>query len=354
MKKLLDKQKQWQLNKSRKELEKRTKRNKSIKKRNENRLSNSPNKSINHTIVKHNQTIKLTAPNVLSVFQNPIDTLKFFDTVREKVKAATVNNQLFFDLSNIQVVTIDSVMYLIAIIRNTKKIKSLQITCSGNMPNDQKAKRVIESSGFYQFVSPLYNYNHYKINDSINITQGIDADPILAGSICDFVHYHSTLGRKETRPLYKMIIELMTNTKQHAYNKNNVMDRNWYIYVEDSHAYLSFVFLDTGAGIPNTIKMKNLVEMIKGALDIDDANFIASAFDVTQMRSETKLSYRGKGLPEIYKRIKENYIEDFSVVSGKGKCDFIDNGVINRTNMNNSIEGTMFCWKLYKHKGEGE
>lgn len=348
MKKLTEKQKRWQLIKIKKELAKRTKKNKKIKRRNDNQPKNIRHSNTNFPSVNHNHTHKLKAPRILSVFQNPIETLRFFNTVREKIIIATVNTQLFFDLSSIESVSIDSVMYLIAIITNTRKIKSLQITCAGNMPENPKAKQVIESSGFYQYVSPLYKYNQSNINDSIKITQGREADPKLAGSICDFVHYHSTFGRIETRPLYKMILELMANTKQHAYTKDMSMDRNWYIYVEDSPTKLSFVFLDTGAGIPNTIRMKNLIEKIKGALDIDDAYFIASAFDVSQLRSETKLSYRGKGLPEIYKRITEKYIKGFSVVSGRGKCDFTDDGVIKRTNLNNSIEGTMFCWKLYK------
>ena len=348
MKKLFDKQKHWQINKINKELLRRTKKNKGIRKRNTNQLNSSSHSQINHAKIKHSHTVRLTAPTILSVFQDPTETLRFFNTVRDKVKTATVNTELFFDLSNIKIVPIDSVMYLIAIIRNTKKIKSLHIQCLGNMPADPKARHVIESSGFYRYVSPLYKYNKQKIHDSINITQGIDADSVLAASICDFVHFHSTLGIKETRPLYKMILELMANTKQHAYNQNNVMDRNWYVYVEDNNDYLSFIFLDTGLGIPNTIKTKNIFEKIKETFDLDDAFFIASAFDVSQMRSETKLSYRGKGLPEIYKRIKESYIEDFSVVSGKGKCDFSNNGVITKTNMNNSIEGTMLCWKLNK------
>lgn len=307
--------------------------------------------SSNIISVKTRKTSRISivkAPSVLSLVNNPLETLIFFRKVKKTIKSMVPNGNLLFDLSAIVEVTVDAIMYFIATLKNTKRIKSLRIHCQGNFPSNSQSREIFETCGFYEYVSVQSQYSFPKQNNNIKITRGKEANPILAGEICSFVHSHSKLNRLDTKFLYSMILELMTNTKQHAYNDNVSMDCNWYIFVEDLEDCLSFVFLDTGAGIPNTIKTKGFTEMIKNYLNISDASFIASAFKGDVLRSETKLSYRGRGLPEIYKRTANQYINNFLVISGFGKCVLMPNGEIIETNFANDLLGTLFCWKIKK------
>ena len=86
---------------------------------------------------------------------------------------------------------------------------------------------------------------------------------------------------------------------------------------------------------------------IKNALNADDAYFIASALR-GEVRSETRLAYRGKGLPEVYNRASSKYIDDFSIISGFGRCDISEDGEIIETKLGDELAGTMLCWKLVK------
>lgn len=350
MKKLNQKNKNWLLAKSKKEIHRRHKRNKKGKIKH-SKVIIYPKRSVaNASSNSHinNRNSIVNAPTILSLVDNPLETLNFFKKVKNIIKSILPNGSLFFDLSGVDNVTVDAIMYLIATIKNTRRIKSFNIQCLGNFPSNSLSRTIFETCGFYKYVSVQSRYNNLQQNDNIKITRGRMADPVLAGEICSFVHTHSTLNRLDTKFLYAMVLELMTNTKQHAYNDNVSMDNNWYVFVEDSNEYLSFVFLDTGTGIPNTIRTKGLTEKFKNTFNFNDAAFIASAFKGDVLRSETGLSYRGRGLPEIYNRVANKYIEDFLVISGFGQCVFLPNGEIAETNFDSDLIGTMFCWKIKK------
>ena len=290
----------------------------------------------------------VTAPSNLSFFSNPSETLSFFRKVNERIFDTKYRGYIYFDLSKIETVSVDAIMYLIAMIKNTKRLKAYQIDCLGNVPANENARRIIERCGFYHHVSSKYKFNVSDEYDHINITRGKEANPIFAGNVCKFVHEHSNIDRVKTKSLYTMIIELMANTKQHAYNNNNAMEENWYVFVEDRESYMKFVFLDTGAGIPNTIRTKGLLEKFKNLFSYDDAYFIASALKGEILRSETNLEYRGQGLPEIYKRASSSYIDKFSVVSGRGKCYIDNNGDIVEENLTDELTGTLLSWIINK------
>ena len=340
LKKIQAKQKQWLLAKS-------TNAIKRLQKNNKKRVpaANRSSQVGRSTIFNHACKNRVVAPKVFGMIDNIDETLKFFKTVKDTIRKLRVNDTIYFDLSKVEVVSADAIMYLIATIRNTKRINVFKILCSGNAPVNPDARKKFEQSGFYDYVySGIKTGSEYV--DHIKIKSGNEAEPELAGDICDFVHKLTSLNIVDTKFLFSMIIELMTNTKQHAYNSISSMDDNWYVYVEDREDSLKFVFLDTGVGIPKTIRTK-FGEKIASLLSNNDAYFIASALR-GEFRSETRLDYRGKGLPEIYNRIISARIENFAIVSGQGKCVVDENGDIVEISLKNVLNGTLLSWNLKK------
>ena len=344
LKKLSNKQKQFLLAKSKKEMRKRIKKNRQKKLKIKIENSQEYYKTIKQAYIEK----RVKAPIILSVFDNCSETLGFFAEVSKTISSLNVSGKIYFDLSDVEQVSVDAIMYLIAIITNTKRIRSLKINCAGNIPKNSEARKTLENCGFYKYVSPQYQIKDKSSTDHINITRGKEADPILSREICDFVHQHSKNDRISTKSLYTMIMELMANTKQHAYNGDENMQNNWYVFVEDTSSFLHFIFLDTGSGIPNTVRKKSLFEKIKNKMNLDDAFFIAEALTGVELRSETNLNYRGKGLHEIYNRVLTDYISDFSIISGFGKCSVSSEGKIEKTKLSSNLTGTMLCWKLLK------
>ena len=252
-----------------------------------------------HTPERSNSGFVVHAPKILDLIHNRNESLDFFAEAISATKLCKKGQHIYFDLSSITVISVESVMYLIAILRNIKRIEAHNIICEGNSPQDYDARQLLINSGFYSYVYCKGLNPKAKGKESIRITEGKRADGVLAGQVCEFILQHSNKPRGATRRIYPLVVELMTNTRQHAYrNHFGTMEENWYIFAEDRKDYIQFVFLDTGAGIPYTIR-KNFTERVAELFIRQDAMFIASALK-GDFRTETKMEHRGKGMPEIY------------------------------------------------------
>lgn len=298
------------------------------------------------------QRFNLKAPKVFCIKENNEEAMEFFDLVFSTIRKCQKGESLFFDLSDIEIVAPGAIMYLIAVINNTRRLQMLNIKCSGNMPSNAQARVQFERVGFYNYVNSSKKITETKDSERIRILRGKESNVEITSSICDFVN--EKCGSDNlllTKRLYPMLVELMTNVKQHAYHKDmGTMNPNWYVYVENHIKYLEFVFLDTGKGIPSTVR-KNWTEKLIGAIGLDkpDAVYIAAALR-GEFRSETKEGHRGKGLPEIYKAstTRESRIKELLIVSGGGLCRVERQGNITEQNIEQNFEGTLFSWIFEK------
>lgn len=301
---------------------------------------------------RKNNRIVLRAPKVFCIKENNADTMVFFSLIFEAIKKCQKGESIFFELSDIEIVSPGAIMYLIAIINNTRRLQMLKIRCSGNVPKDTNAKKQFERVGFYNYVKVSKRIVETKDPDRIRILQGKEASVEITSSICDFVNEKCCSDNMLlTKRLYPMLVELMTNVKQHAYHKDlGKMNPNWYVYVENCTEYLEFVFLDTGNGIPTTIR-KNWTEKLKEVIGLDksDATYISAALR-GEFRTETKQGHRGKGLPEIYNASvnTESRIRELVIVSGGGFCKVNKEGTIEEQYIAKALEGTLFSWKFEK------
>lgn len=315
--------------------------------------SRSKKREPNHKAGSINRVI-VSAPRELCLFDATDTSLKFFDDVMEKIKQCGPRHTLYFDLSQVEVITPDAVMYLIAIINNTKKLRIFEIACEGNMPRDPAARAVFQDVGFFKFVYAPYTRRLSDSNRFMKIHNGTDADNALAGAFCEFVHNNCDKDYTDTKRLYPMIIELMTNTHQHAYHLPSESDGhlemypNWYIFAQDIGTAIHFVFLDIGSGIPSTVSRK-LREVFSDIFSVNnDAVYLESALKGDYSRSETKLAYRGKGLPGIYEDCMNNQICNLKIISCKAKCAVNVDGSILTQNIDSYFEGTLFSWDIAK------
>ena len=291
------------------------------------------------------QTHTLTPPDIFSLFQNSAETVAFFDKTVWTIRNCKVQDSIFFDLSKITELTTDAIMYLIAVIKNMRRLKTFRITCRGNLPIDENARDIIERSGFYSYMQSSSPHKVTGDSTHMKISSGTDADGQLASSFCDFVQKQCNMTIKDTKKLYPMLIELMTNTHQHAYRENQygMMERFWYVSAWVTQIGVHFVFLDTGVGIPATVHKKvleRMAELVAG----NDAKYIESTL-LGAFRTETKQLNRGKGLPGIYEDARNNKISNLCIVSNKGKCTVVGDG-IRSEKLNTSLEGTLFVWDI--------
>ncbi|MEL7657005.1 MAG: hypothetical protein AAGU75_13990, partial [Bacillota bacterium] len=110
-------------------------------------------KNWRHDTNKSKRKHILLAPTSLSLVQNRGETLVFFSKVLHTIKKCTVRDTIYFDLSKIEYISTDAIMYIIALIRNVPRLSALRVDRVGNLPRNQEARALIEKSGFYKFVS---------------------------------------------------------------------------------------------------------------------------------------------------------------------------------------------------------
>lgn len=287
----------------------------------------------------------LLAPENFSIFSNPEKSLSFFSDIETRVRFGSPVN---FEMKSIENLSIDTIMYFLALL---KRIKSSKVTfgIKGSAPSNRKCRDLLDSSGFYKYVnSGRTNKDLSHASEVVQITSGQKADNLIAKKICDFAISKLNLKRLEIKKLYIMIMELMTNTKHHAYGtdgKRKFLFTDWYIYVRftPGKKTIRFIFLDTGLGIPFTVKRKGL-EPVRELIGLgpNHAEYISSALK-GEFRSRTGESYRGRGLPKIYSYYKQQYINNLTIISNNGYF-----AEIKKDDMSEKLKGTLFYWELSK------
>ena len=316
------------------------------------RMHRTPGSGVSHVEQRiRGGNIPLPAPKNFSLMNNLEETLQYFHKVDSAIQRCGPNTTLYFDLSAIEDASPDAFMYIIALLKNDPRIQLLKIPCVGNEPNAEGPRDLLNKAGFFRYVSSRRFHPIESEESQLRIYRGTQSDPLLAQKICDFVHSRTAyaIDRLGTKRLFPMFIELMNNVKQHAFvydEKKAAAFCNWYTYAEDIGSELRFVFLDTGKGIPDTIR-KNFWERIP--LISTDARFIASALEGA-FRTDTGDRHRGKGLPEIYDNVKKHAIGSLRILSGKGLCIVDSDGNITERNLAYSFDGTMYVWTIEKRE----
>lgn len=290
-------------------------------------------------------------PTVFSIEKNPEETIQFYNKILLRRNEHKFGAHFYINSEAVTEVTVDALMFLIAIITDTKNNIIYKYTFEGNFPIATNAKRVYIESGFMAFVHSNSGSKIYPQTNNIQILKGKTVDSPIVGKVCEFVQENCGFSRIDTIPLYNILVELMGNTKQHAYSEKTYEVANyWYLFAEKKENKVNFVFLDTGLGIPTTVQKKfgERIPFIN-----KDSDFIKSALE-GDFRTQTRSRNRGRGLPQISECFRSGILQNIFVYAGKGCC------ILNNENQThyetfefkNKIFGTLFCWQITKCKEE--
>lgn len=290
----------------------------------------------------------MRAPKTFGFFANRDETIDYFDDIINYLLSHKKESIIMFDVSKVTYLGVDALIYLLSIIHNFKGNEKKQYRFSGNFPKDEETSQVMCRSGFLKYVRTSDKListtdNNYEIKIGGKVNQNIVVE------ICDFVNNKFGTNRLYTKFLYDILLELMMNTHQHAYNKSEFVAR-WYIFVQCEGDIIKFTFHDTGEGIPQTVS-KKMFERLGNFMFSRQVDFLISAF-LGEDRSKTKLSYRGKGLPRLFKYCSQGKIQNFSVISSKAFCKFDPSDITlsEQIELERGISGTLYYWELNRNR----
>ncbi|AHJ12994.1 hypothetical protein [Sulfurospirillum multivorans] len=318
-----------------------------LKKRHEYQLKRKqyPRYFMSHKHTQYNGAIQpgdtpfsIDAPTIFSIINNQIEMLNFFKDIKRNMNE---NCNLFIDMERVTLVTTDAIIYMLLFFDNLKEIYP-NFKLNGNFPKDEKSKILLFHSGFLEKVFKTKNpYDQIKHKAILKIETGTDTNATLAGDIITFaLNSLNEAPSYSSRRSYRNIIEAMSNTNNHAYEKNEKV-KKWYLmalYDEESNK-VSFSFLDSGHGIISTVKKKNF-EKLGLISHISILESVLNA-ETHNNRSQTELIQRGKGLPSIYASFKSGYTDNLVIISNKAFLDAKNN---QRIKLKHSFDGTLISW----------
>ena len=318
----------------------------------------------------------LGVPKQVSITNNFDESIKFFKKIENKLMKFDECDELIIDLSGVEYVGVASLIYLLSVLyKARKKNHCCKVTILE--PINDIPKLRMYNSGLAHYIKLFMNYDELpKIwnNDTkyvYQIVQGSKVDSGIAGSVCDWMHgLLDGFTIRDTKPIYEMLIELMSNTYTHSGKVHG--ENNWYLYSEKRENDFNFIFLDAGRGIPKTVR-KTFQEKVniklnrtsisqnapynnrnirnKSNYKMNDAILIESAFD-GDFRTSTGQTHRGKGLPQIARILNLDAIHFGVVYSGRGRCEANkttqkDSGVRFKLKfLQHSLDGTLYNWKM--------
>lgn len=286
---------------------------------------------------------RFTMPKIFSIEDNRDETLFFFERVLKFRDGAKDGDRIHLNSVAVEKVTASTLMYLIAVIFDSK---SRICDIGGNYPQDADADRFFEKCGFKKFIKNMHD-EIVPQKSEIKIVTGIDVKPEIVAQVCRFVK-ENTEGIDIT-DLYAVLIELMSNTFNHAYDEFDKLEKKWFLYAEKKDDVINFVFLDTGKGLPKTVAMNHYEKMQKYVpfWKLDEAELINSALK-GEFRTETGKANRGQGLPQVNSFFLSSIVVTASVYSGRGICKLNNDldGMYELNNANRELYGTLYEWSI--------
>lgn len=309
--------------------------------------------------IEHNLKVKKTsaynvqsrkhefhAPLNFSFVSNPEETVDFFNKIIQFISnKKNYGKRIFIDISQISHLTNDALMYLLAIVNNLDNNFKNKCSFSGNVPDNGEVRKLFAESGFYQFVRHQGNTHLIRNNDTVQIMSGENCDTKLAKRLCDFVCEKAHISKRRCSFLYNIIIELMSNTHRHAYpDGQNILHTRWYCFAEfDGNQTVSISFMDTGAGIPSTVR-KNFFEQIDILNIKGEYSYVVSALE-GEFRTSTRKNYRGKGLPKIREFCLARKIKDMHILANRADVVIQGDKYISK-DIPISFCGTLYYWDI--------
>ena len=283
-------------------------------------------------------------PSNFSLINNYEEVVAKFSSIKRQIISKNFHRKkVYLDMSGIESVSVDALMYLLVFIKNIKAQTVSFELIGGNLPKDEQCSKIVKQSGFLRYLKTNATPEFSK--DNVQIFAGDKLDSTKVGEICSFVQTKFGSNMISTKKLYGSFGEIIGNSIEHAYEDEEHW-KKWIVYVEYADCKIQVVVLDTGSGIINTMTKKGVFE--KMDLLPLHKQLLKSALN-GEFRSKTKMSYRNKGLPNIRENALNNILKNLVLFSNDVKytCCKNEQGINEGFySLNNSLEGTLYYFEF--------
>jgi len=276
----------------------------------------------------------IVAPSIFSFVRNPEGVIAFL----RKMKSLAGRNHLSFDFAGITVMTSDAVAAFIATIREIPDTK-----VRGNEPKDPAAAEMLVQSGFFDHVRSKEPRTTSGTKGQISQWHGKRVEPKFAQRLIQAGTKGIFGTPRHQFATYRVLIESMTNTRNHASDSPSDKQTWWAtVYADPNSNCVCYTILDMGMGIFRSLKIRGVRKSLARLLGITDNAEILKDILEGRIASRTGISYRGKGLPAIYNAAQTRRIRSLVIIANN-VCANVDSGVFRI--LPEAFGGTLLYWE---------
>lgn len=286
--------------------------------------------------------VTVPCPEVLSLVEATDPTVIFLNAITKPTRKTT---KIFVDMRPVQRITPDGFLALLI------AVKSSRCEVAGNLPLAQQPLDLMLRSGFQNHVKHRWERRQ---TQGLTERSGVMADGAEAARIVQFACNRLGVAPKLERNSYKVLVECMANTRNHASRKLRGGKRSaperWYVHVyyDSQRRVACFCFADIGTGIIRSLRLDPSVRLRKTVASlVRGTGHTGVLREVLQgnIKSSTQFANRGLGLPKIASLAKAGYMKRLVIVANRAHLDCVnDTG----SDTDQEFSGTLLYWEVGK------
>lgn len=282
--------------------------------------------------------VTVKAPKEFSLVNNLAETAKFFKTLQFEFSHG---RNVFVDFERTKEATPDAVLVLVSKI--TDKRFTRNRATRGSVPEEKRVHDLLLQMGFYQKVQS--HYSHVVSTHGLMLKKrSRKVEPDIAREIISFASRHRYGNPRKCPGVYRVLIEVMANTRDHAAIRRKETESWWTAaYFDAERSRACFVFVDNGVGVFRSTKLGDFQKVWGPLLGFGSKGEVLEAIMNGSVGSRTGIVYRGKGLPSIRNVYNRGEIQNLTVITNEVVGNFA-NGKF--ATFDPGFDGTLFYWEI--------
>lgn len=282
---------------------------------------------------------RIAAPSDFSLIRNPDQSIKHITEVENRADAGRI---IVSDLALVDDFSTDAIVGLLAYANDPKTSRGGQILI--RQPERAALAEKYVDSGIYGGLNIRFaDGNIRPAHGTIFRTTDTEVKGEIARSLIEFSTRKIFGEPQKLKGVYTTMIECMNNTFNHA-NLNETSKEIWWatVYCDTERRVAFYNFLDNGVGILESIKLRYSDAVLRMVGFRSNEKLLKDVLE-GKIGSRTGLSYRGNGLPEIYKRFHRGQISRLIIIANDV---FADVEKDEYRLLSTAFKGTFFHWEV--------
>ncbi|MEO8035929.1 MAG: hypothetical protein ABI837_15940 [Acidobacteriota bacterium] len=281
--------------------------------------------------------VVIPAPEHFSFIENTEELVRFFGRIEKVLKRGETPR---LDLSQITSIGAEACMVLTAITHDLVHVYRAQVL--GIRPSDPAIENILAQSGFYEYVqvahgtkpTPEHGFMYERVSRTVESKTARELIRLATREV------YGTPQRKQMT--FRSLVECMQNTFQHA--GRNVKREDWWsaVYCDPGTGTARFSFVDNGIGIFKSVQLRK-IQRLRRALGLPSNPGLLREIMEGKIGSRTGLSYRGKGLPELYRLAKAGILRNLTIITNDVRARVAEDSF---ERIDADFSGTFYYWEL--------